>query len=272
MERPRQPSRREEYLSFVSDLLDSRFEIEAKLEQHATEESHTFTSVFRQMRVIPEFLAGVPGISRQMTIAGETTGTNNNFRFSRLVLETEDSLPVVLLDEQGLFTMRQGDDVSLAPSDAPSIAARSFFPERYRDRLSDAQIFEHFSHQSPELARVRTFRATSAEGETEITFSAVETDLDTTHTLQTTRRYLHACGKMVGTRLTVFESMLKRQANESSDPLDHALNIDVEKKRDSPIITVEDILDGDQTVTVKDPTLLHIEQLLLALQDLDQAT
>lgn len=271
MELPDRPSRKEEYLTFVSDLLDSRFDIESKLEQHATEEVHTFTNVYKQLRVIPEFLAAIPGISQRIVISGEAAGSGDRLAFTRLVLVTEDSQPVVLVDEQGLFTMRQGEEMSLAPPDAPGVAARAFFPARYRERLSDAQIFEHFSQQSPEIAHVRTFHATSAEGESEITFTAIETDDDTTHTMQITRRYLHASEKIVGTRLTVFESMLKRQEGDSDDPLDHALNIDVGKNLGKPEITVEAILDGDVTVLVQDPTLLHIEQLLLALQDLDQA-
>ncbi len=265
---PYEPER--ELNEFVTDIASERFLYQQWLDRVATSYTIRSDGFLGRLKDIPDYIRHIPGIADETTFGFEAErGHDGSLQITKLQLRTPDSMDVEIIDDHGLFLMQHDGRTWLMPNNAPCEIFLMLFSERDRGKPIE-ELIDYIAKHSPTSVHEQEFQAVGVNGSNiKVSLVTSETGDDSAMSLEVTTVLPHPSTSLVGTRLTMYDS-LRSASHRTAIVPDASVNFDVIPTSDDSLLIVES-LQGGVTVDVKRPTRYHEENIIEALYTLELA-
>lgn len=260
----------QELNEFVVDIASERFLYQQWLDRIATSYTVSADEFIGQFKEIPDYLRHIRGITGNVRIGFEANRVHDdNMQITKLRLRTLDEMDITIVNDHGLFLMQHDGRAYLMPDNAPYEIFLMLFSERDRHKPIE-ELVEYIAKHSPASVHEQEFQAVGVNGsDIKVSLVTSETADDSTMSLEVTTVLPHPSTSLVGTRLTMYDS-LRSASHRTAIVPDASVNIDVIPTSDDSLLIVESLQVG-VTVDVKRPTRYHEENIIEALYTLELA-
>lgn len=268
-----------EQTEFLLDIIDDRHRTLNLLKDNYTE-SDTQTAGYYGHAKLPPALADFADITHPIDVVinsaiERTQDPDNQTYTAHLTVIPEDRRAFTLNDEQRLVTIDQGG-TSLTDGDCLRDTLKGLFADGDNcdklEQLSDLQMLDIILSLSPDTRRYHKFEHITDDAKVTIEAISAETEEDSIDSLTIETLRPHASGALVGTRLTVRES-LKDRLDEPSLTTNHSVDIIARYNElaTQDVLTVEQLLeDQSRFVPVQAITHYHMSDVYDALAVLNK--
>lgn len=262
----------QELAEFITDISSERFLYEQWLERAATSSVYECSGFNGQLHTIPGFLRLFPGIAGNIEfgITATSTTESESVTIRRVTIRTQDTMDIIVENDHGIFLIHHDGRTWLAPNDATLSILTALFSERDCNRPT-ADLVRYIIEHSFTSRQEKIFEGIGMnDNSVRISLSTSEDDGNTSSSLEVTTTLTHPSSAFVGTRLTVYDSLLSAQA---AIPLQAYVNIDVTRNgQNGEILTIATLLkQSGVSVPVKRPTHYHEGNIIEALYALELA-
>ena len=258
-----------ELTEFIMDISSERFLYESWLEKAGTL-THLTCSGFRgRLRTLPEFVRHFPGIADDIEVGlAATKSIDGVMQLEKMTIRTPDTMDITIENDHGLLLMHHDGGSSLMPSDALETLFMGLFSERDHMKPFDV-LARYIFDKSPCSIEERVFEGIGMnDNAVRVVLVNNEDGDNSSMALEVTTTLIHPSDALIGTRLTIFDSLAKAQ--RSLVPQAN-VTIDVIRENQTGVFTVASLLSPNRSVDVKRPTHYHEGNIIEALYALEQA-